>query len=680
MVVFRDAPDQTSVFGGAGKDYLAREAEELLLGSTTTRTTGNNDPEHGGPAAGPVNLEGSGTVEDLQLGPRSQESNDEGNLYYKDREAKQRLELVHKNLTIDLDDYGAKNIKAKAPMADDAGFRSSDGPQEQNQIPRRPLDGEETLNRQQKMQQQRQLMQQKMAASQNFANSQGLIRANQDGFRGPEGGPPLSAADSCGQQSRRRGSDLAGSFSLAPDDVVSDNGDSDNEEIAATTNYNANEMLGEAVIPVVASQAIGGSGAGVVGGVGGVGDAVSPKMLEHQLQSRGLSSVFDPTGSTTTQPGSFGGCSPGFGESNRQLQEAYLAHPSYLPLGTRRFDGNMGGLTLPQFLMKPVAKNVVMECYITRSGGLAGKFYPKYRMYTETGFFLMSSQKRKKNKTSNYCISMGENDLNPQGVNALGKLRSNFMGSEFVTYSNGLNPAKGGTRPPSEYREELCAVTYSSTVWGKKPRGPRKMSVIIPRLRPDDTPIQCRPLNASEGLLNAAKVAESVFNSQPGMMSLHGGGAGASMSMSPHINSPGTYGGGGVGMAGGFGQTTGTAGGSSSSGLASRTAVGGGSPERGHQMNYKSPELSNLPIEIFQNKSPKWNEQLGAFVLNFNKRVTQASVKNFQLISPNDPDTVVLQFGRVAKDQFNLDFRYPLSPYQAFAIVLSSFDYKLCCE
>ena len=55
-------------------------------------------------------------------------------------------------------------------------------------------------------------------------------------------------------------------------------------------------------------------------------------------------------------------------------------------------------------------------------------------------------------------------------------------------------------------------------------------------------------------------------------------------------------------------------------------------------------------------------------------------MKNFQLISQNDPDTVILQFGRVGKDVFSMDFRYPLSPFQAFAIVMSSFDYKLCCE
>jgi len=80
------------------------------------------------------------------------------------------------------------------------------------------------------------------------------------------------------------------------------------------------------------------------------------------------------------------------------------------------------------------------------------------------------------------------------------------------------------------------------------------------------------------------------------------------------------------------------------------------------------------------NRPPKWNDQVGAYVLNFNGRVTMASVKNFQLVSASEPDVVVLQFGRVSKDVFTMDFRYPLSPLQAFAVALSSFDYKIACE
>lgn len=75
--------------------------------------------------------------------------------------------------------------------------------------------------------------------------------------------------------------------------------------------------------------------------------------------------------------------------------------------------------------------------------------------------------------------------------------------------------------------------------------------------------------------------------------------------------------------------------------------------------------------------------------------MTVASVKNFQLIAatqpaagaptpsqpaPQEHDKIILQFGKVGKDMFTMDYRYPLSAFQAFAICLSSFDTKLACE
>uniref|UniRef100_A0A8C0ZVZ2 Tubby-like protein n=1 Tax=Castor canadensis TaxID=51338 RepID=A0A8C0ZVZ2_CASCN len=83
---------------------------------------------------------------------------------------------------------------------------------------------------------------------------------------------------------------------------------------------------------------------------------------------------------------------------------------------------------------------------------------------------------------------------------------------------------------------------------------------------------------------------------------------------------------------------------------------------------------------LLQNKAPLWNENNGTYVLDFHGRVTLASIKNFQIMLPDDPDYVVLQFGRVSPDTFTMDFRYPLCPLQAFAICLSSFDGKLACE
>jgi len=92
----------------------------------------------------------------------------------------------------------------------------------------------------------------------------------------------------------------------------------------------------------------------------------------------------------------------------------------------------------------------------------------------------------------------------------------------------------------------------------------------------------------------------------------------------------------------------------------------------------KCGDLSELSVLL--NRSPKWNEQVKAYVLNFNGRVTEASVKNFQLVSVNDDNNVLLQFGRVGTDKFTMDFKHPFTPLQAFAICLSSFDQKLACE
>uniref|UniRef100_A0A9J2Q1R0 Tubby-like protein n=1 Tax=Ascaris lumbricoides TaxID=6252 RepID=A0A9J2Q1R0_ASCLU len=80
------------------------------------------------------------------------------------------------------------------------------------------------------------------------------------------------------------------------------------------------------------------------------------------------------------------------------------------------------------------------------------------------------------------------------------------------------------------------------------------------------------------------------------------------------------------------------------------------------------------------NKNPVWNEDTQSYVLNFHGRVTQASVKNFQIVHDADPDYIVMQFGRISDETFTMDFRYPLSALQAFGIAMTSFHGKLACE
>ncbi|XP_064417730.1 tubby-related protein 3 [Latimeria chalumnae] len=93
---------------------------------------------------------------------------------------------------------------------------------------------------------------------------------------------------------------------------------------------------------------------------------------------------------------------------------------------------------------------------------------------------------------------------------------------------------------------------------------------------------------------------------------------------------------------------------------------------------WQNKQMENL-IEL-HNKAPVWNDDTQSYVLNFHGRVTQASVKNFQIVHENDPDYIVMQFGRVAEDVFTLDYNYPMCALQAFSIGLSSFDSKLACE
>lgn len=79
-------------------------------------------------------------------------------------------------------------------------------------------------------------------------------------------------------------------------------------------------------------------------------------------------------------------------------------------------------------------------------------------------------------------------------------------------------------------------------------------------------------------------------------------------------------------------------------------------------------------LHFLKNKAPRWNESTQSHCLNFGGRVTMPSIKNFQIISEDDAESIVLQFGRCGTDNFTMDARYPLSIIQAFGVALSTFD------
>ncbi|PNT52598.1 hypothetical protein POPTR_001G041400v4 [Populus trichocarpa] len=84
-------------------------------------------------------------------------------------------------------------------------------------------------------------------------------------------------------------------------------------------------------------------------------------------------------------------------------------------------------------------------------------------------------------------------------------------------------------------------------------------------------------------------------------------------------------------------------------------------------------------------RTPRYNNMSKQYELDFRDRGRaglgiQSSVKNFQLTLEENGKQTILQLGRVGKSKFVMDFRYPLTGYQAFCICLASIDSKLCCS
>ncbi|XP_062223909.1 tubby-like protein 4 isoform X2 [Phragmites australis] len=104
--------------------------------------------------------------------------------------------------------------------------------------------------------------------------------------------------------------------------------------------------------------------------------------------------------------------------------------------------------------------------------------------------------------------------------------------------------------------------------------------------------------------------------------------------------------------------------------------------------------ISGLPKDWQEKKSradqlcsraPFYNNMTKRYELDFRERAgrmgykVQTSVKNFQMTLEENGRQTVLQLGRVGKSKYIMDFRYPLTGYQALCICLASIDSKLCC-
>ncbi|XP_049277658.1 serine-rich adhesin for platelets isoform X2 [Anopheles funestus] len=90
-----------------------------------------------------------------------------------------------------------------------------------------------------------------------------------------------------------------------------------------------------------------------------------------------------------------------------------------------------------------------------------------------------------------------------------------------------------------------------------------------------------------------------------------------------------------------------------------------------------SSSQSPAPVRrefVMHNKAPMWNENSQVYQLDFGGRVTQESAKNFQIEFRGKQ---VMQFGRIDGNAYTLDFQYPFSALQAFAVALANVTQRL---
>lgn len=198
-------------------------------------------------------------------------------------------------------------------------------------------------------------------------------------------------------------------------------------------------------------------------------------------------------------------------------------------------------------------------------------------------------------------MSRNDHDKNSDGI--LGKLRSNFIGTEYQLYDHGKNPeyedAHNEENNNGDIRIELGAILYANnTSFGSK--GPRKMNMCINKVDDDG---------------NSLKTWQPKTKDDERMMTC-----------------------------------------------------------------FKKHTSSIDKLVCLESKPPKWDNDVGAQVLYFNNKATLASVKNFQLCTQQDEHYIIMQFGRIDKDEFSLEVQWPISLFQAFAAALSSFDSKLGCD
>uniref|UniRef100_A0A2N9EFY5 Tubby-like F-box protein n=1 Tax=Fagus sylvatica TaxID=28930 RepID=A0A2N9EFY5_FAGSY len=279
-------------------------------------------------------------------------------------------------------------------------------------------------------------------------------------------------------------------------------------------------------------------------------------------------------------------------------------------------------------------------------------------LLVENGKFLLSAKRTRRTTCTEYVISMDAGTISRSSSTYIGKLRSNFLGTKFIIYDTQPPYTSSHIPPPGRTSRRF----YSKKVSPKVPTGSYNIAQVTYELNVLGTRGPRRMHCMMHSIPASSLDAGGTVPGQPELLPRSIEDSFRSISFSKSLDHSVEF------------------------SSARFSEIGG---------PHDDDEDGKLRPLVLKNKPPRWHEQLQCWCLNFRGRVTVASVKNFQLIAATQPaagaptpsqpappehDKIILQFGKVGKDMFTMDYRYPLSAFQAFAICLSSFDTKLACE
>ncbi|CAH8465978.1 unnamed protein product [Dicrocoelium dendriticum] len=122
---------------------------------------------------------------------------------------------------------------------------------------------------------------------------------------------------------------------------------------------------------------------------------------------------------------------------------------------------------LEEFVFQPAPKGTTVRCCITRDKrGVDRGIFPTYYVHMEQEdrkYFLLAARRRKRSATSNYIISCDATDLSRSAASFAGKLRSNFVGTQFVLYGGGKRANRRHDVPSSGLRSRASLRSTGSS-------------------------------------------------------------------------------------------------------------------------------------------------------------------------------------------------------------------------